>query len=61
MRTVHGYDDTQKVLTREQWEQFNAEQRQGFHEERAADEARYATAERDRANASLRLTKLAGG
>lgn len=30
MQTVYGYDDTQNVLTKQQWDEATTEQRSGF-------------------------------
>lgn len=33
MKTVHGYNDFEKLLTREQWDSATTEQRSGFLKE----------------------------
>lgn len=30
MKTIHGYDDTEKLLTKKQWDEATTEQRSGF-------------------------------
>lgn len=33
MKTIHGYDDTEKTLTTQQWNEATTEQRNGFLQE----------------------------